>query len=143
MANIFDVAKYILENTGEISTMKLQKLCYYSQAWSLVWTEEPLFHERIEAWANGPVCPELYKKHKGMFKISANIISDTTGDMTDDEKNTIDTVLKFYGEKTGLWLSQLTHMEAPWLNARKGLSVNDRSAKEILLSDMAEYYGSL
>lgn len=43
MATVFDVAQYILEKTGKISTMKLQKLCYYSQAWALAWTEDPLF----------------------------------------------------------------------------------------------------
>ena len=39
MANVFDTAKYILEQLGSMSTMKLQKLCYYSQAWSLVWDD--------------------------------------------------------------------------------------------------------
>ena len=54
MANVFDTAKYILEQKGDMSTMKLQKLCYYSQAWGLVWDDEPLFDEDFEAWANGP-----------------------------------------------------------------------------------------
>lgn len=36
MAIIFDTARYILEKEGQMSTMKLQKLCYYCQAWSLV-----------------------------------------------------------------------------------------------------------
>ncbi len=49
MANVFDVAKYILEKTGTISTWKLQKLCYYSQAWELAWTGNPLFEEDFEA----------------------------------------------------------------------------------------------
>lgn len=43
MANVFDTAKYILEFRGKMSTMKLQKLCYYSQAWALVWDDAPLF----------------------------------------------------------------------------------------------------
>lgn len=47
MANIFDTAKYILEKSGSMSTMKLQKLCYYSQAWSLVWDDSPLFEEDL------------------------------------------------------------------------------------------------
>lgn len=62
MANVFDVAKYILEVKGTMSTMKLQKLCYYAQAWSLVWDDKPLFGEEFEAWANGPVCRELFLK---------------------------------------------------------------------------------
>ena len=55
MANVFDTAKYILEKSGKMSTMKLQKLCYYSQAWALVWDDAPLFDEDFQAWANGPV----------------------------------------------------------------------------------------
>ena len=57
--SVFDVAAYILDKLGPISTIKLQKLVYYCQAWSLVWDEEPLFSERIEAWVNGPVVREL------------------------------------------------------------------------------------
>ena len=38
---VFDVAAYILQKTGSMTTMKLQKLVYYSQAWSLVWDEKP------------------------------------------------------------------------------------------------------
>lgn len=45
MANIISVAKYILEQRGAMTTMKLQKLCYYSQAWSLAWDDKPLFDE--------------------------------------------------------------------------------------------------
>lgn len=39
MINIFDVAKYILELEGPMTPMKLQRLCYYSQAWSLAWNK--------------------------------------------------------------------------------------------------------
>ena len=35
--SVFDVATYILQKRGDMSCMKLQKLCYYAQAWSLVW----------------------------------------------------------------------------------------------------------
>jgi uncharacterized phage-associated protein len=43
--------------------MKLQKLVYYAQAWALVWDDEPIFDEEIEAWANGPVVRGLYEAH--------------------------------------------------------------------------------
>lgn len=32
MASVLDVAAYILAQQGEMTAMKLQKLCYYSQA---------------------------------------------------------------------------------------------------------------
>ena len=47
MASVFDVAKYILQKSGSMSTWKLQKLCYYSQAWSLAWTEAPISMGRV------------------------------------------------------------------------------------------------
>lgn len=53
MATVLDVASYILEKQGGTTAMKLQKLCYYSKAWHLVWEERPLFTNRNEAWANG------------------------------------------------------------------------------------------
>ena len=49
MVSVFDAAAYIVEKTGEMTTLKLQKLVYYAQAWSLVWDERPLFDEKIEA----------------------------------------------------------------------------------------------
>lgn len=66
-----DVAAYILRKQGPMSVWKLHKLLYYAQAWHLVWEEEPLFREHIEAWANGPVVPALYPLHKGLFTVSA------------------------------------------------------------------------
>ena len=72
MANVFDVAKYILNECGAMSAMKLQKLCYYSQAWSLVWDDRPLFEEEFHAWANGPVCKELFHKTQGKYLVGAD-----------------------------------------------------------------------
>ena len=143
--NVFDVAKYILEKQGAMSAMKLQKLVYYSQAWSLVWDDEPLFSNRIEAWANGPVVRDLYDRHKGQFQVSAGDFSDciSGGDLSDAQKDSIDTVLSAYGDKSAQWLSDQTHSELPWIEARKGLSDADRGNQEINLAVMSEYYSSL
>ena len=46
MADVFDVAKYILSQKGSMSTWKLQKLCYYAQAWHYTWTEKPFFSKQ-------------------------------------------------------------------------------------------------
>lgn len=143
MANVFDVAKYILEKKGTMSTMKLQKLCYYAQAWGLVWDDEPLFEEEFEAWANGPVCRELFAKTKGQYSVSA---SDETGgmdDLTGDQMETIDIVLEHYGSKSAQWLSQLTHMEEPWNEARKGIPAGVGCDNIITKESMAIYYGGL
>lgn len=143
MANIFDVAKYILEKKGSMSTMKLQKLCYYSQAWSLVWDDEPLFPEDFEAWANGPVCPKLFAKTQGQFSVSAKDETGGNGNLTSDEKDTINNVIAYYGDKDAQWLSRLTHMEDPWKNARGNLPNGAPCSNTITKESMAMYYGSL
>jgi uncharacterized phage-associated protein len=142
MASAHDVAAYILARRGRMTAMKLQKLVYYSQAWSVVWDERPLFSERIEAWANGPVVRELYDVHRGSFEVTEWPRGDA-GRLTGGERETIDSVLDFYGDKPAQWLSDLTHREQPWLLARRGLPDGDRGNHEITLSSLEEYYGSL
>ena len=145
MANVFDVACYILERKPDITTMKLQKLCYYVQAWSLVWEEEPLFDEEFEAWANGPVCPELYAAHRGMYKVPISKFEDKkSGDeFTEDQKETIDVILRDYGDKTPVWLSELTHKERPWKETRGGLPLGSYCDTVISKELMQEYYSGL
>lgn len=142
MANVYDVAAYVLKKLGTMSSMKLQKLVYYSQAWSVVWDEEPLFKEKIQAWAGGPVVYELFLKHQGQFSVS-DIEGGNPKRLTKDQKETIDVVCDAYGKKTGQWLSDLTHKERPWREAREGLADGDRGNKEITLEALADYYGGL
>jgi uncharacterized phage-associated protein len=141
MVSAHDVAAYILSKQGELTAMKLQKLVFYSQAWSLVWDEEPLFRERIEAWTNGPVVPDLYRHHKGLFKVSAWPKGDPEK-LTEVQRETVDAVLDYYGKKPSQWLSDLTHREAPWMEARKGLGPGDPGRREISHASMAEYYSN-
>lgn len=144
MATIFDVAKYITERTGEVSAMKLQKLMYYAQAWNLVWEEDPLFADDFQAWANGPVLPKLYARHRGMFKVDASLFTDAdSANLTDSERSNIDKVFAFYGDKTAQWLSNLTHQENPWLDARGDLPVGAASDAVIPQAAIHEYYSSL
>jgi uncharacterized phage-associated protein len=142
MATAKDIAAYILKNTGPIPAMKLQKLVYYTQAWSLVWDEKPLFPEKIEAWANGPVVPDLYAAHRLQFLVE-NIQGGNPAALNQNEKETVDGVLGFYGDKNAQWLSDLTHTEDPWKNARAGIPDSERSNVEITHAAMHEYYSSL
>jgi uncharacterized phage-associated protein len=144
MAIVNDVAKFILECKGEITAMKLQKLMFYAQAWNLVWEEKELFEEDFEAWANGPVLPSLYSLHRGMFRVTPELIPEAnSANLSQLEKQNIEKVLSFYGEKTAQWLSNLTHQEDPWINAREGLSPEALSGAKITKASMHEYYSSL
>jgi uncharacterized phage-associated protein len=144
MASAVDVARYILSKTGGMTAMKLQKLVYYSQAWALVWDEEPLFTEDIQAWANGPVVPELYDLHRGQFKVDeSTFLGGDIDALTPNQQDSIDKVLEALSSKSGHWLSELTHLEAPWKDARGDLKPTQRSTKVIPLDAMSEYYSSL
>lgn len=143
MASVFDVARCILERLGPTTAMKLQKLVYYAQAWSLVWDEEPLFDEPIEAWANGPVVPALFAEHRRRFKLDAGDIRGGDGNLTETQLETIDAVLATYGDKPSHWLSDLTHAESPWKEAREGLDRGERGNQVITLASMHRYYESL
>ncbi len=61
MATILDAAQYILEKTEDsIPYLKLERLCYYAQAWSMAWDEEPIFPEAFYAGEKAAVCYELF-----------------------------------------------------------------------------------
>lgn len=109
-----------------------------------MWDERPLYGERIEAWANGPVVPVLYNLHRGQFLVH-DWPHGRTAELDDAARATIDRVLAFYGDKTPQWLSDLSHAEKPWRAARDrvGAAPGERCSAEITLADMAEFYGSL
>jgi uncharacterized phage-associated protein len=142
MVTVHDVAAFILKDRLPMNAVKLQKLVYYSQAWSLVWDEKPLFPEHIEAWVNGPVVPALFKEYRGLFEVT-EIKKGDPKKLSPEQVETIEVVLQFYGDKSAQWLSQLTHMEDPWRNAREGLAPTERGDSKIGLDSMQEYYGAL
>jgi uncharacterized phage-associated protein len=60
-ANALHVARYLVKlAAGEsepehLTHMRLQKLLYYVQGWSLAATGERFFDGEIQAWTHGPV----------------------------------------------------------------------------------------
>jgi len=144
MCSVYDVAAYILEKCGTMTHLKLQKLVYYAQAWSLVWDERPLFPDEIEAWANGPVVPRLYERLRKRFDVDLRALGcGNPKKLNAIAEATVDGVIKFYGGRTSQYLSDLTHMEDPWKIARKGLAIGERGNRVISKASMAEYYSSL
>ncbi len=146
MSNIraVDVAAYILQEQGPMPALKLQKLVYYSQAWSLVWDDKPLFEEEIEAWANGPVIRNLYEQHRRQFMVHSFSVGNPEC-LGEVERETVDAVLEFYADESAVWLRDLTHMEDPWKNAREEANLvgGERGQAKISKASMAEYYSSI
>ena len=142
MGTVHDAVAYILRERGRTPCVMLHKLLYYSQAWSLVWDDRPLFKDRIEAWANGPVVVSVYQCHRGRYIVEKWTRGDATR-LDTPAVDTINSVLKFYGQSSSADLISLTHKEDPWKNARGSLLPGQRGNSVITQAAMAEYYGSL
>lgn len=144
MASALDVAAAVLEHSGPVSTMKLQKLVYYAKAWHAVWDDEELFPEEIEAWANGPVCPPLWRAHRGQFLIE-QLPAGHSELLTPAQQESVSVVVETYNRLSGAQLSELTHEEPPWRDARReaGLAPGERGDARITTDAMVEYYGGL
>jgi len=124
MPDVFDVVNYILEVSREgaeddeyelISHMKLQKLVYFCQGYSLALLGRSLFPETIEAWRHGPVCPKLYHilKGYGSSPITASIDPDKIA-LDEQEKQLVRMVYGVYGQYSAARLRKITHEQGPW-----------------------------
>ncbi len=138
-ATVFDVANYFV-SFGKMTHKKLQKLCYYAQAWHLALLNEPLFNSEFEAWIHGPVCPELYHEYK--FYGWQDIPQKDFQNKYLSEKTLIilEAVCETYNHFTGDELELLTHSEEPWKSSRGSLEEWEPSCEIIPKKMMKEYY---
>lgn len=145
MATVHDVAAYILRQAAPMSAMKLQKLCYFAYGYHMAWEDRRLFDERFQAWANGPVAPDLYRQHRGCFQLDSGGITGHPHQLDSDEKESVDVVLENFNSYTAHELSAMTHMPGPWLSARKRAGVSDleRSREELLDEEIEDFFGAL
>ena len=142
------IADYFLNqmnvNNGDsITPLKLQKLVYYAQAWHYTLFDNPLFDEKIEAWAHGPVVKSLWLKFQHITRNSVIDIENYQFDLPDFSDNTkqiLDEVNQIYGEHSGSYLEQLTHSEKPWQIARGNLPEFAMGNTEITLATMKDFY---
>ncbi|MDO4166986.1 MAG: DUF4065 domain-containing protein [Eubacteriales bacterium] len=140
MESIYDVAKYLLSKEP-MSHKKLQKMCYYAQAWYLANYKERLVPNRFEAWVHGPVSPDLYNRYRDWGWENIPIYRDKIDFEDRQTASFLDEVYKVYGDYDADELEKITHREEPWKNARRGIPAGVYSRNPILLSDMRDYYG--
>ena len=143
MVKVQDIADYFIwlaNYTGSfISNLKLQKLVYYAQAWYLAIHDQPLFDEDFEAWIHGPVIPELYNEYCE-FKWKPILKEVEEPFFTEEIKQFLDEVTDVYFGLDAYELEQMTHTEAPWIEAR-GYLPTDASCNEIISKEsMREYF---
>lgn len=145
MYKIFDVANCFLKKEP-MDQKKVQKLCYYTQAWSMALNNRPMIDCEFEAWAHGPVCRELWKKlHEyTYFDIPQDVLKDIALPITDiNDIELIERVWETYKDFDGYQLEILTHQETPWINARGDTPQFQKCTSVISKEDMKIYYRSL
>lgn len=145
MYTAFDVANWFLQH-GSMDHKKIQKLCYYTQAWSYALNNKPFFSGDFEAWVHGPVNRTVWNalKNYGYAPVKKDEFKKrATGIKNQDDIEMLNNIWETYGDLTGYELEKLTHRESPWINARVGYAEFEPSDKKIEVNDMAKYYRSL
>lgn len=125
-----------------LTHLKLQKLVYYAQAWSLALLGRPLFHEDLRAWAHGPVSLSVWHEFKE-HGWEALPPPDETPQFDDEATELLRDVLRSYGEHSAKKLEDLTHSEEPWLHARGDLPPEAKSSAIISKEHMKRFYEKL
>ncbi len=137
MCTVFDVADYFLaqqsvECGDTISNLKLQKLVYYSQGFSLASLNAPLFTEQIQAWEHGPVVPCLWRKYKsfGAGSIPKPQPGEVNFDVfSKDQKDLLGEVWKVLGQFSAWKLRNMTHIEPPWKDTPRNAIIKRKCMK--------------
>lgn len=153
-ATVTDVANYFRVQLGitegaSLTHLKLQKLVYYAQAWSLVFLGRPLFNGEFEAWAHGPVNRNLYGiyRDQGWQSIEPLYELDMSRAPSDvfsrDELDVLDQVWEIYGDYDAKYLERVTHQERPWIEARGDTLPGGYCDTVISQKTMSEFYSRL
>lgn len=127
MANVYDIAKYIINFTiteleKPISNLKLQKILYYVQGYSLKKLSYPAFDAEIENWPYGPVVPEVYFEYNSFRGNNIDMVSNFDLDeleLPGELKKLIKRVSKKCSTISAFALVNKTHSEAPWSNTKQ------------------------
>lgn len=104
-------------NEADLPNLKLQKLLYYAQGYHLGRFGEPLFRDKIEAWAHGPVVEAVYHEFKKAGSSDLVLARDDDFDWSSVDERTTQLLVEIWDKFGGLaaWrLRDMSHSEAPW-----------------------------
>lgn len=140
--SVYEIADWFLCKS-DMTHKKLQKLCYYAQAWCYAIKGYRLINSDFEAWVHGPVSPALWEKFKRFGYSTISFTGNRKFEISPEDLDLLNDVWETYGEYTGNALEALSHRELPWIEARKGYAENERCTVAISPKSMATYYSSI
>ena len=122
MCKASDVANFFIKlSLGEeedlITNLKLNKLLYFAQGWSLVRLGRPLFHNEIQAWRCGPVVASIYHDYKNCGSSPITFVDETYTNrvFSGEQYALLLDVYAEYGRFTARTLTTMTHEhDTPW-----------------------------
>lgn len=130
MVNVSELAKYLLylnkqeaesdgdEAASDMTPMKLQKLLYYCQGYSLGLTGRPLFNDSIEGWHYGPVVRSVYKEYKDFKGQCLPLdLAPCMPKVDDYVAGIANIVMRDKGKYSATTLMNMTHREPAWQEA--------------------------
>lgn len=128
-------------DVGDVLTnLKLQKLCYYAAGISATVRQDdssPIFKDRIEAWLHGPVVPSLYARFRNCGADPIPPVENFDFSLIDErDVDLLEDIYKFYGQYSAWKLRDMTHEEAPWIEAYA------KEDKQIRVADLREFFAS-
>lgn len=135
MEKILNVANFIFEEYKKISgvaidEMKLHKLLYFAQRETIAILNEPLFKEPMEAWDYGPVSPKVRLAYT-----DNGLVGDNFKPISNQHAYIVKDIILQYGCYTSWKLSEMSHQEISWLNARKTGSKRAQMSLEDIRED--------
>lgn len=104
----------IAQGGGQIDPLKLQKLLYYVQVYSVVLHGELAHTAKTEAWRNGPVIREIWDLFKYYYQNSITAGASRRRPQNPRNLRIIALVMAAFGPLSGAELSLQTHQERPW-----------------------------
>jgi len=119
MATCFDVADFFIANADPdegITNLKLQKMCAYAQAFSLVLIGRRLFNSALKAWPHGPVVSALHRRYSAYGKNAlscAVLAEDSRVPFSNEELFILETVNSYYGRYAAWVLRDMSHNDFP------------------------------
>lgn len=137
------VTRYMLSRSVDITPLALQKMLYYAQAFFQALFEKPLFNDACQAWAYGPVYPDVYYKYREFgydpIKLPEVEFSDDLSGLSTSEIILLDAIIAAFGRYSGTTLRWMTHNEQPWLETRGSLRPTDRCVT-VISNDLINSY---
>lgn len=140
--DVFEIANWFLSKES-MTQKKLQKLCYYAQAWCYTLCNFKLMNTNFEAWIHGPVSRPLYDKFKCFGFDAIKLVGNYVSHIDAKDTELLQSVWHTYGDHTGNALEALTHTEPPWIEARAGYAPDERCSVPISVESMKRYYSSI